>query len=80
MEQFGAMKLTVIMLNTQRTCITITCDNEWVPYGRRTVQIELTPEQLETLKPRHVGQNQGKDVYEEIGQVWLEESAHIELS
>lgn len=66
------MKLTVIMLDTYRTQIAIGYENEHRPYGRRAVQIELTPEQMELLKPRKVGERGATDVYEEYGYSWLE--------
>lgn len=69
------MKLTVIMANTWTTYGAIVFENEWRPYGRRTVQIELTPEQVEAINPREVGWNEGKPVYEIILQSWLEDDA-----
>lgn len=65
-------KLQVVMLDTWRTSIAITHENEHVPYGRRLVTIELTPEQLALLAPRHLGQNCGKPAHEEYGPSWLE--------
>ena len=66
------MKLTVVMLDRQRTRFAIVYENQSVPYGKRTVQIELTPEQLEMIRPRKVGTEGGVDVFEEIGEHWLE--------
>ena len=68
------MKLTVTMANTWRTCMAITHENSYLPYSYRTVQIELTPEQVAALAPRKLGVNCGKDVFEERCGVWLEES------
>lgn len=67
------MKLTVIMVNTWRTSMAITHENSYMPYTYRTVQVELTPEQLKVLEPRKLGVNCGKDAVEERGQVWLED-------
>ena len=64
--------LTVIMLNTQRTYIAIVHENEHIPYGRRTIHVELTTEQIEKLRPKCVGSNGGKVVLEEVGEVFLE--------
>lgn len=66
------MILTAIMLNTFRTRIALEYENEAIPFGRRTVHIELTPDQIEQLKPQHVGVERGKDVYEEFGGCWIE--------
>lgn len=66
------MKLTVTMVDTFRTRTAINYENSWLPYSYRTVQVELTPEQIEQLSPRRVGKELSQDVYEEIGQVWLE--------
>ena len=68
------MKLTVIMVDTYRTYAALIHENESKPYGRRTVQIELTPEQMAAIKPRALGTtSQGDEIAEEIGQCWLEE-------
>jgi len=66
------MKLNVVMIDTFRTYIAVAYENDHLPYGRRLVQIELTPEQVEKLRPRELGSAQGKPFFEEIGQVWLE--------
>lgn len=47
-------------------------ENEHVPYRRRTVTVELTPEQVAQLKPRVVGHSSGADVREEILTCWVE--------
>lgn len=66
------MTLTVILANTWETYAAIVYENEWRPYSRRTVQIELTPEQAAKLTPRVVGTDKGKDVKEIILQCWIE--------
>lgn len=66
------MKLTVVIVNTWRTYMAITHENSFLPYARRTVQIELTPEQVAAIAPRKLGEDCGKDVFEETGEVWLE--------
>lgn len=66
------MKLTVIMLDNHRTYIAVVYENDHIPYGRRTVQIELTPEQMTQITPRKLGVINGKDKFEEIGPCWLE--------
>ena len=40
--------------------------------SHRSVQIELTPEQCEAIKPRIVGKNSGREIYEEISMVFIE--------
>ena len=66
------MTLTVIFRDTNRTRLAVIHENDWVPFQKRTVQIELTPEQEEALKPRHVGVHCGQDVFEERGECWIE--------
>ena len=44
----------------------------WQPFGRRFIQIELTPEQLEKIAPKHVGTKNGVAIYEELLESWLE--------
>lgn len=63
------MKLHFILADTYRTYIAVVHENEHVPYRRRIVTIELTPEQMEAIKPRKVGKDRGKDVYEELLEV-----------
>lgn len=64
--------LRVVMLDTHRTYVAAAYGDEHVPYGRRLVSIPLTPEQCAMLQPRVVGMSGGKEVAEEIGDVWLE--------
>jgi len=67
------MKLTVVMVNIQRTRIAIVHENSYMPYTYRTVQVELTEEQMSAIRPRKTGFERGEDVWEERGNVWLEE-------
>lgn len=64
--------LTVIILNTTETYLRLVHENEYVPYGRRTVHIPLTPEQMEMLRLKYTGRHDGSDRHEVIGEVWLE--------
>lgn len=66
------MKVTFVLADTHRTSIAIQFENESIPYRRRTVIIELTPEQVALLTPRHVGVANGAPVKEEILTCWLE--------
>jgi hypothetical protein len=67
------MKLMVVMLDTWRTSCAIQHENSFLPYGRRIVEIELTPDQAAALAPRKVGEGQaGKFIYEDMGDVWIE--------
>jgi hypothetical protein len=70
------MKLQVVMLDRHRTEMAIMHENSCVPYGRRLVSIELTEEQVAALAPQSVGTSQGKEQFEQIGDVWLEEVVH----
>ena len=47
-------------------------ENYGIPPGRRLVKIDLTPEQAAALEPREVGRRNGKPLYEECGETWLE--------
>lgn len=60
------MKVTFILADTHCTYLSVVHENEHRPYRRRTVTIELTPEQAALLAPRVVGVNGGKDVHEEL--------------
>lgn len=64
--------LTVVFADTHRTMIAVSFENDHIPFRRRSVQIELTPEQREQLAPRCVGESRGHDVHEELVTCWLE--------
>lgn len=72
------MKVTFVLADTHRTYVAVVHENEHVPYRRRTVTIELTPEQVAQLAPRRVGVSQGADVYEETLTCWLENEPKAE--
>lgn len=75
------MKLTVVLINTWDCAEHLRHTNETVPFTRRSVQIELTPEQLDKIRPLQVGVDQGFPVYERIGEHWLEtEPVRIDYS
>ena len=67
------MKLHIILADTWRSIMTREMTNQAVPFTKRVVTIELTPEQEEAVKPQHVGTNGGVDMYEEILEVIVEE-------
>ncbi len=64
--------LTVVMVDTQRNRVAIIHEGQSMPYSKRTVHIKLTEEQLKQLQPLCVGKEKGKDVFEELGDVWIE--------
>ena len=64
--------LTVVLADRHRTVSAIVNENEHVPYGRRTVQIELTPEQREAIAPRCLFPGGRSPVHEHILDCWLE--------
>lgn len=66
------MKLHFILADTYRTYLATAFDGEHVPYRKRIVTIELTPEQMEAIKPRKVGMWGENEVYEEVLDVILE--------
>jgi hypothetical protein len=65
--------LCVELLDTHRTTIAVVHLNEHLPFGRRVVQIELTQEQQDKISPKELGTNQGIKVYEQIGNIWIQE-------
>ena len=67
------MKLTVVMLDTQRSYLALVHENQSIPYRKRLVEIELSPEQVDKLTPRKTGSNGTKNTYEERGEIYLEE-------
>lgn len=71
-EPHAPKTLTVVMADSFSTRMRIIHENEWSPYVRRTVQIELTEEQRQKLIPKHVGVDRGKNIYEEILECWFE--------
>ena len=64
--------LTVIMADTMVTYVSLVHENEHRPYGRRTVQIELTEEQRRALAPRVTGSDGGTPTHEVPLDSWLE--------
>ena len=64
--------LTVVLIDDTPNYIAIVHENEWRPYGRRTVQIRLTKEQRRQIAPRSTGMISGKHTYEDVLQAWLE--------
>ena len=62
------MKLTVIFRNDMPMIYAGDCP------VYRSVQINLTSEQIEKIKCRTVGMSHGNDVYEEISKCFIEES------
>ena len=67
-------KLTVVLANRWETQAILEHLNEHKPSQKRIVQIMLTTEQLEALRLQQVGTSAGQPRYEEIDDVWLEES------
>jgi hypothetical protein len=67
------MKLHVVLLVTPKTKEALCYENQSLPYGRRHIAVELTPEQAEALRPRRLGNWIDVPQYEEFGDVWLED-------
>lgn len=73
MSDINAPKiLTVIFADTHRTMESIVYENEHVPYRKRIVQIELTPEQRKALERRYTGHGSSGEMYEELLECWFE--------
>jgi hypothetical protein len=66
------MILTVVFENRWQSYLLLSQENQSVPYDKRTVQIHLTKEQIEQLRPREVGLDGNKRVYEDIRECWIE--------
>jgi hypothetical protein len=49
------------------------------PPGYRTVHIRLTDEQLENLRLRYIGYSDGHPIYENINQVFIENTPEDQL-
>ncbi|MCY4114878.1 MAG: hypothetical protein OXG33_13220 [Chloroflexi bacterium] len=64
--------LTVVLIDDTPNYIAIVHENEWRPYGRRTVQIRLTEEQRRLIAPRRTGMIRGEHTHEQVLQAWLE--------
>ena len=64
--------LTVVLIDDTPNHIAIVHENEWRPYGRRTVQIRLTEEQRRQIALRSTGMISGKHTHEDVLQAWLE--------
>lgn len=66
------MKLTFLLADTYRTQVAIVHEGESRPYGRRSVTIDLTPEQMAAVQRKLLGASSGVDVYEEYLDVFIE--------
>lgn len=66
------IRLTVELLDTFRTRMGVIHENDHIPYGRRLVSVELLESQINRLKPKVVGIEGTREVYEELGSVWIE--------
>lgn len=67
------MKLIVELVNTFRTRLAVHHENDHIPFRRRIVCIELTPDQIKKLEPKKLGTDQGADVFEELGNIWVQD-------
>lgn len=70
------MKVTFIIANTYATECSIVHENEWRPYPKRTVTIELTSKQCEQLRLKKVGSRGQEPVFEEIHDCFVEGGNH----
>ena len=66
------MRLGFIIANCHETRMRLEFENEWVPYKKRVVFINLTDEQVKQLKCENVGSSLGNEVYEEILEVFID--------
>jgi len=66
------MKLTVVFLNTFACEMNRMHLGECSAFQRRSVSIELTPEQERALSCRLVGEHNGRPQFETLERVWVE--------
>ena len=66
-------RVTFVLADTWHTTLRVQHENEWAPYRRRTVTIDLTPEQREALRPCVVGTGGGgREMHEEVLDCYVE--------
>ena len=65
-------KITFVLADTYSSYMRLVHENKSVPYSKRIVQIELTPEQMEKIKPKFIGKKGKEEIFEEILECWLE--------
>lgn len=66
-------RITFIIANTWETTMRMQFENQLHPYRKRTVTIELTPEQEAAIERHCVGSSRGgKDVFEDILECFVE--------
>jgi len=72
------MKITFVIANTSDTKTAMQCLQEWQPFKKRTVTIELSPQQVEQLRLKQTGacwnneKKQDVPEYEEILECFME--------
>ena len=66
------MKLTFTIADDSENYIGVVHKNTYIPIEYRTVQIELTADQLDKFKLKHTGNSNGWDLYESIISVHIE--------
>ena len=66
------MKITFILANNHAARMDVIHANFSSTPPKRSVTIDLTPEQIEKIGIKKIGTNYGKDVYEEIHDVFVE--------
>lgn len=71
-EHLGFHRVTFTLADEFVTQVSVIHMNEHTPFRKRTVTIDLTPEQMERIAPRFVGQHNGHDVYEVVHDCHIE--------
>ncbi|NIN00516.1 MAG: hypothetical protein GTO24_21260 [candidate division Zixibacteria bacterium] len=69
------MRLTFILADTLSTRMALIHENQIRPYIKRSVRIDLTPEQIKLVEPRAVGTEGASKIYEEILEIFVEPNA-----
>jgi len=66
------MRITFILADTTTTYVALVHENQHRPYSKRSVSIELTPEQELLIRPRKTGHINGKVQHEIILDCFVE--------
>lgn len=72
------MKITFVFADIWETEMRLKHENEFVPYKKRTVSINLTEEQLKQIQCQRVGRDGNEDKYEEIIDCFIENEESVQ--
>ena len=64
--------IRVVLEDRWESRLALQHENQSIPYAKRLVTLTLTPEQEEAIRPRRIGTDCGREVFEDIREAWLE--------